>query len=305
MVILGGGPIGIEIACALNNLGIKVTILEMNNNILPKEDPELGILLQEHLKNKGIDIKTSRRLTKIFKNHEIKFICDKNDGSQEEIIAESLFVAVGRKPNIEDLNLAKIGINVSSKGIIVNNKLQTSVSNIYACGDVVGPYQFSHMAEYQASIAVQNAFIPIIKKHINYNNIIWVTFSDPEFASAGLNEQEARQKYGDNIKVFRINYDSIDRAKMDSNTFGLCKIICDSKGHILGAHILGARAGELIHEIQVGKFYNFHIWDLYKPIHAYPTYSELLWKISKQAYIKKITDNPFIKLISYLFRLKK
>ncbi len=119
------------------------------------------------------------------------------------------------------------------KGIVVNSTLQTSVKNIYACGDVVGPYQFSHMAEYQATIAAQNACIPIFKKHVQYNHVIWVTFSDPEFAVAGLNEAQARAYYGDAIQIFRMSYSALDRAKIDDTTFGLLKIICDKKDILL------------------------------------------------------------------------
>lgn len=301
MLILGGGPVGVEIACALNNLGVKITLVEMNKNILPKEDPELSIMLAERMESKGINLRTSLALTKIIKNKEIRFICTQSDSVQVELVAESLLVCVGRSPNIENLNLENIGIKMTPKGILVNNEMQTSVSNIYACGDVVGPYQFSHMAEYQAIIAAQNALIPFFKKSANYNNAIWVTFSDPEFASAGLNEADARDKLGDKIKVFRINYSAIDRAKIDDNTYGMCKIICDSRGYILGAHILGKNAGELIHEIQVGKSYNLQIWDFYKVIHAYPTYSELIWHISKQAYVNKLKQNSFLNVFKKLF----
>lgn len=300
MVILGAGPIGIEMASALNKLGVTITIIERNENILSREDPELSNMLADRMRKNGIKIYTSFNLAKIVKNKEIKFICYKNDESQIELSAESLFIAVGRKPNIENLNLEKIGIKTTSRGIIVNNKLQTSVSNIYACGDVVGPYQFSHMAEYQATIATQNAFIPLIKKYVNYKNVVWVTFSDPEFASAGLTESDARERFGDKIKIFRENYNDIDRAKIDDNTFGLAKIICDSKGYILGAHILGTNAGELIHEVQVGKYYNLRIWNLYNPIHAYPTYSELLWHLAKKAYIESLYKNPLIRFVSWL-----
>lgn len=304
MIILGGGPVGIEMACALRTLGVRITLIEKQQTILPKEDVELSTMLTEHMKAGGIDLRTSLTLTKVFQNKDITCICSRSDGTQIELNAENLCIAVGRKPNIENLNLEKIGVETTSKGIITNSRLQTSVSTIYACGDVVGPYLFSHMAEYQAAIAAQNAFIPLIKKRVDYQHVIWVTFSDPEFASAGLTESAARQHYGDTIQLFRLPYNALDRSKIDNNTFGLCKIICDSRGYILGAHILGPRAGELIHEVQVGKYYNLRVWDFYKPIHAYPTYSELIWNLAKRAYVQHLSKNPIIKVVSWLFKKK-
>jgi pyruvate/2-oxoglutarate dehydrogenase complex dihydrolipoamide dehydrogenase (E3) component len=304
MIILGGGPVGIEMACALNTLGIQITLIEMNPMILPREDPELSAMLLDHMKSKGIDVRLSHTLVKVAKNKEIIGVCKQADGNNIEIKAAELFVAVGRKPNIENLNLDNIGIKTTPKAIIVNDALQTSLPHIYACGDVVGPYQFSHMAEYQAVIATQNACIPLRKKRVNYHDVIWVTFSDPEFASAGLNEAQARVAYGNNIKLFHKKYDT-DRARIDDNTFGMCKIVCDPKGYIVGAHILGTRAGELIHEIQLGKFYNHRIWDFYKPIHAYPTYSEIVWSLAKKAYIQRISESPLVRFIAWLFGKKK
>lgn len=301
MIILGSGPVGIEIACALNQLGVKITLLEMENRILPKEDHEISSLLYEKMKTNGIDVRTSTKLVKVMQKNGVTCICIQSTDNQMDVCAESLFLAVGRIPNIEGLNLEGIGVETTAKGILTSSTLQTSVSNIYACGDVVGPYQFSHMAEYQASIAAQNALIPFYKKHINYDNVIWTTFSNPELASAGLTESEARKKFGNKLKIFTLPYSNIDRAKIDDNAFGLCKIICDSKGYIVGAHILGANAGELIHELQIGKYYHFRIWDFYKPIHAYPTYSELIWHCAKKAYIQKLQNNFLLKIAKKIF----
>lgn len=301
MVILGAGPIGIELAGALHKLGVTITIVERSEHILPKEDTELTHLLMQKLIQDGIDIKTSHTLSKVSKKNEtIELICNTSNDRQVIVHAESLLVAVGRKPNVEYLNLDTIGVKTNPTGIIVNKKMQTTVPSIYACGDVVGPYQFSHMAEYQATIAVQNAFVPLFKKHVDYSNVIWVTFSDPELASAGLTESQARSTYGDSIITYTLKYNEIDRTKIDNNEFGICKVICDSKGYIIGAHILGERAGELIHEIQLGKYYNFRLWDFYKPIHAYPTYSEIIWHLSKRAYVAKLKNNLFIRFIKWI-----
>jgi pyruvate/2-oxoglutarate dehydrogenase complex dihydrolipoamide dehydrogenase (E3) component len=302
MIILGAGPIGVEMACALNKFGVKVTIIEMSAYVLPKEDPELSSMLKEKMISEGIDIRTSLKLVKVVQDDtQIKGIAQDLKQQLVEVSAASLLIAVGRKPNLDGLSLERVGVATTNKAVVVNNKLQTTVANIYACGDIVGPYQFSHMAEYQAVIAATNAFLPLFKRRLNYENVIWVTFSDPEFASAGLTEEQAREKHGNSIAVYRIQYDALDRPKIDNKTFGLCKVICTKKGKILGAHILGERAGELIHELQVGKYYNYTLPDFYKPIHAYPTYSELIWHMAKRAYVQNLTKKWYIKLLKKFF----
>lgn len=303
MVILGAGPIGVEMGCALNKLGVKVTIIEMSSHILPKEDPELSALLKEKMINDGVAIRTSLKLVKVVQDGKhIKCISSNTHEQIVELSAEALLIAVGRKPNLEQLGLEKIGVATTGKAVVVNAKLQTTVPTIYACGDIVGPYQFSHMAEYQAVIATTNAFIPLLKKTVDYQNVIWVTFSDPELASAGLTEMQAREKYRNNIEIYRLEYNALDRSKIDNKTFGLCKVVCTKKGKIVGAHILGARAGELIHEVQLGKYYNYALWDLYKPIHAYPTYSELVWHLAKRAYVQNLTNKWYIKILTKLLK---
>jgi pyruvate/2-oxoglutarate dehydrogenase complex dihydrolipoamide dehydrogenase (E3) component len=305
IVILGGGPVGIEMGCALSALGVHVTIIEMNETILSKEDRELSDALKEKLiREEKISILTSLKLEKVAqKGESIIFFCNAvKDGKKEELCADALFIAVGRRPNIDGMNLEHIGVRVTSQGIVVNKKLQTSIAHIYACGDTVGPYLFSHMAEYQAVVATTNALIPFFKRSVNYENVVWITFSNPELASAGLTEAQAREKYGNTIAVYRVKYDEIDRAKIDNNIFGLSKVICDAKGRIIGAHILGAHAGELIHEFQLGKFYHVYIQDFYHPIHAYPTYSELIWRGAKRAYVDYISNKWYIKLLTKFFK---
>jgi len=303
MTILGGGPIGVEMACALNSLGVKVTVLEMNMQILAHEDEQVSALLAQHMIAQGIEIKTSMTLQRVVDG--TKLVCRLADGSMQDFTCSRLLVAVGRRPNVEALGLEAIGVNSTSRGITVNNKLQTTLDHIYACGDVVGPYQFSHMAEYQAVIAARNACVPVFKTRVNYAQKIWVTFSSPELARLGLTEQEARAAHGNRIQIFCVPYSTIDRSAVDDATLGLCKVICDARGYIIGAHILGARAGELIHELQLGVHYKVRFKDFYKVIHAYPTYSELLWHGGRMAYLQWIRQNFFIKMISWFMMKNK
>ena len=196
------------------------------------------------------------------------------------------------------LDLEKAGVEYSDRGIKVNEKLQTSTDNIYACGDVIGSYQFSHIAEYHASIAVPNALLPLpIKRKVDYTNIVWTTFTDPEFARAGLTEAEAREKFGDSIKVYRFNYDKVDRAKTDMNETGMSKYICAKNGKLLGIHIIGERAGELLHEAQLAKSLGVPFHKIQSMIHIYPTYGDVVKRPAVAAYIDKLQNNFFIKLV--------
>ncbi len=301
MIILGGGPIGIEMASALNRLGVFVTLIEMQDRILPREDKELVDLLTTMLKQEGVNILTGTAATKVMKqNNNIIMTCMR-DKKVENIQAETLLIATGRKPNGDGLALQNAGVQVNKKGIIVDQYLRTTTPTIYACGDVVGPYLFSHMAWYQAVIATCNALIPFFKKSVDYENVIWVTFSAPELATAGVTEQAAREKYGDAIQVYRRPYDMLDRAHTDNSTAGLIKVITDKKGKIVGVHILGERAGDIIHELQVAKTKGICLADLQSVIHAYPTYAELNWFVAKAAYLDKLNQNIVIRLLKWLF----
>ena len=173
-----------------------------------------------------------------------------------------------------------------------------SASNIYACGDVVGPYRFSHMAEYQAIIATRNALLPFpFKRQINYRMAAWGIFTDPELAHAGLTEEEARSLYGEKISVYRQRFQNIDRGKTDGAEIGMSKFICDPKGKLLGAHILGKRACEIIHEGQLVKALNLPFRKIQSVIHVYPSYSDVIKQPAKLAYIESLRRNPFISLL--------
>ena len=301
MVILGAGPIGVEMASALNRLGVEITLIEMQDRILPREDAELVTLLTEIMKQEGVNILTGTRATKVTKENSSIILTCARDNKIENIAAETLLVATGRKPNIADLALHNAQVNADKQGIVVDKNLRTTATNIYACGDVVGPYLFSHMAWYQAVIATRNAIIPFFKKSVDYTNVIWVTFSAPELATAGLTEQAAREKYDNAIHIYRRSYDSIDRAHTDGTMMGLIKVITDKKDNVLGVHIIGERAGDIVHEIQLAKTKGMRLTDLHTVIHAYPTYSELNWFVAKSAYLDKLERNIVIRWLKWLF----
>jgi pyruvate/2-oxoglutarate dehydrogenase complex dihydrolipoamide dehydrogenase (E3) component len=174
------------------------------------------------------------------------------EGSECELEAERVLIALGRKPDLEELSLENAGVITSPKGIVADKTLRTTAPNIYACGDVVGPDQLATMAEYQGIIAATNAVLPV-KKKVDYRNGVYVIFTDPTLAYIGLTEAQARAKYGHKLKVYRFDYANMRRALIDGATKGLGKFLCDGRGRLIGAHILGEAAAEVIHEAQVIK----------------------------------------------------
>ncbi len=305
MIVLGGGPIGTELAQALSRLGVHITIVEMAEQIMIREDKELRDLLARRLADEGLVLLTRTKAVRLSQEEGmISLTVEGPDRETRAVTAESILVAVGRVVNTEGLGLEKAGVHHSPKGIAVDDALRTSSPNIYACGDVVGPYQFSHMAEYQARIATQNALLPI-KKHADYEHYIWCMFTDPELAHAGLTEDEARQKYGEKVRVYRWEYGNTDRGKTDMEGFGLSKIICNDRYKILGAHILGSRAGDVIHEIQVAKTFDIPLYKLDSVIHIYPTFSDVIKQPAKVCHIDELKGNPFVQVLGALFGPKK
>lgn len=284
LLIIGGGPIGIEMAQAFNRLQVEVHLVQRSDQILKKEEASFSESLSRKLTQEGVNLLIGYEAVKLEEKDKIELTVADSNGNRKQIKGEKILVAAGRKANIENLNLDKIGIKTSSQGIVTDKKMRTNIAHIYACGDVVGPYRFSHISYQEAMTAAVNAVSPISFKKISYENIIWVTFTDPELAHLALTEAEAREKYGDQIKVYQLDYSDLDRAVTESET-GKAKFICDKKGKLLGAHIIGDRAGEIIHSCQILKTFDLPFKKLQSVIHAYPTYSEIIRDGSKTAYI--------------------
>ena len=305
MIVLGGGPIGTELTQALARLGVDVTIVEMADQILIREDHELRDLLASRLASEGIKIRTRTKAAKLSQeNGRTLLVVEDEHGGTDTVTADAVLVAVGRKANVDGLDLQKAGVEYSPKGVRIDDKLQTTSPNIYAAGDVAGPYQFSHMAEYQARIAAQNALLPI-RKRANYAHYAWCMFTDPELAHAGLTEHEARVLHGNKVRIYRWSFKDMDRGKTDGEEFGMSKLICDPKFRIIGAHILGARAGDIIHEAQVAKTLGIPLYKLDSVIHIYPTFTDAVKQPAKLARIDRLRENPVVKLATMLFGKKR
>ncbi len=298
MIILGAGPVGIELAAAMNRLGVKVTVILRSGQILKKEDPELANRLAGILQAEGVTILAETH-TKSLVQQQGKITAKiENKQGTGEIEADAILVAVGRKPNVDQLALEKAGVDYDARGLAVDKHLRTTAKNVYAAGDVVPPYLFTHIAEYEAIIATTNACFGLPIRRTDYRNVLWCTFTDPELAHAGLTEAQARQQYGDRVRIYRCEHKDVDRAKTDLAENGMSKFICDGSGKLLGIHILGHSAAELMHEAQLAKFLGLNFSKIAMLIHAYPSYSDAVRQPAKRCYIDNLQKNFFVKLIS-------
>jgi pyruvate/2-oxoglutarate dehydrogenase complex dihydrolipoamide dehydrogenase (E3) component len=302
MIILGGGPIGAEMASALNRLGVEITLVQRDERILPRDDEELVGILTKNLLGEGINILTRTEAVGCSAGARgISLTVQDHSQKTSVLRAAALLVAAGRTPNVDGLDLEAAGVEYSRQGIRTDRSLQTTASNIYACGDVLGSYKFSHIAEYHASIAVPNAVLPLpIKRKVTYRDIAWSTFTEPELAHAGLTEKEARERYGDAISVYRHSYGEIDRARTDLADVGMSKFICDKRGKLIGIHILGERASDVLHEAQLAKTLGVRFHRIRSMIHIYPTYGDLVKRPATAAFADRLQNNFFVKQLRKL-----
>ncbi len=276
MLVLGGGPIGCELAQSFSRLGAEVTQLDMAPRILPREDAEISELMTRRFKAEGINVLTGHKTTG-FEASDGGFWClaEKSD-EKVRIEFDRVLIAIGRKANVTGLGLEDLGIELTPQGTVaVNDYGRTNVPTIYGCGDVVGPYQFTHMASHQAWFATVNSLFGKFKKFkVDYSIVPWATFTDPEVARVGLNETDAAAQ---NIafEVTRYELAEHDRALADGETLGFVKVLtAPGKDKILGATIVGAHAGELIGEFVLAMKHGLGLNKILGTIHIYPTMLE-------------------------------
>ena len=276
LLALGGGPIGCELAQAFQRLGSRVTQVEREARLLAREDPEIARLVQRRFAEEGVDIRAGHRAREIIqKDGRQRLICE-HAGQTVGIEFDRILCAVGRAPNSAGFGLEELGVKLNpDRTICVNEKLQTSLPNIYACGDVAGPYQFTHTAAHQAWYAAVNALFGRFKRFkADYTVIPWATFTDPEVARVGLNEQDARRQ-GVRYEVTHYGLEELDRAITEGEARGVVKVLtAPGRDKILGATIVGEHAGELITEYISAMRQGFGMNKILSTIHIYPTLSE-------------------------------
>ena len=306
LFVLGGGPIGLELAQAFQRLGSNVTVVEFLDQILGPEDADMAEILRGRLESEGVEILSGTRAIKAESHGTVVRLTvvpsQEGEGSPRVLEADALLVATGRKPNIDGLNLDNTGVDFTPRGITTNTRLKTSVSHIYACGDVNGQFPFTHVAEYEAGIALSNAILHLYRK-ADYNRVPWCTYTDPEVASIGLNEKRA-QKAGIEYQILEHQFKENDRALAEAESLGKIKVLISPRGKILGCQIIGAHAGELIHEWVIAVNGNVRLSTLVGSIHVYPTLSEISKRVAGSYYSKKIFSERTKTILRFLFNLK-
>ncbi|MCH8568789.1 MAG: FAD-dependent oxidoreductase [Balneolales bacterium] len=285
MIIVGAGPIGTEMAQAFNQLGTQVTVIDRGSRIMPKDHPELADNLQKILENEGITYFFDAELKAVKGDKSSITATIFQKGGNQDLKADKILFATGRRPNIEQLGLEKAGVTFITSGIVVNTGCRTSQKNIYAIGDVAGKYQFTHMAEHMAKVAITNALLKFPMK-IDSKNIPWVTFTEPELAHVGQSKKELDEQ-GINYHTYRFPYSMIDRAITDDKTEGWIYIYAKKwNGKILGADILGAHAGELISQYGLAMKNGLTLRNIADTIYPYPSYALGARRAADQWYIQ-------------------
>jgi len=276
LLVLGAGPIGCELAQSFSRLGAEVTIVDQAPRIMPREDEDVAEAVMRRFTDDGITVLTGFKADSFARDGSGGVLTVKSDDETRTLAFDKVLIAIGRKANVEGFGLETLKMPLSQRGTIeVNQYLQTVYPNIYACGDVAGPYQFTHMASYQAWFAVLNALLDGLKKfRINYKVVPWATFTDPEVARVGLSEQEAKEQ---DIPYELTHYgiDDLDRAIADNEAHGFVKVLtAPGSDRILGATIVGYHAGELLTEFVLAMTHGLGLKKIAATTHIYPTLSE-------------------------------
>ena len=288
LIVIGGGPIGMEMAQAHRRLGSKVTVLE-GLKALGKDDPELATIALERIRSEGVEVVEAAMASEISAEGGVT-VKTKDGGSYT---GSHLLMAVGRKPNTETLDLEKAGVKADRTGITVGANLKTSNRRVYAIGDVAGGLQFTHMAGYHAGIVIRSALFGLPAKSSNAH-IPWATYTDPEIAQVGMTEAEAKAAHGDRLEVLRFDFAENDRARAELNTTGLIKVLV-VKGRPVGASIVGAQAGELIQVWALVIANKLKIGAVAAMVSPYPTMGEINKRVAGAYYTPRLFESDRVK----------
>jgi pyruvate/2-oxoglutarate dehydrogenase complex dihydrolipoamide dehydrogenase (E3) component len=298
MAVIGGGPIGCELGQAFGRLGVQVTLLEALPRLLDKEDEDAAALVRAQLESEGVRVVTGARVRRAARQGALTRL-ELETG--EAIEAEAVLVAAGRRPNVEGLGLDAAGVAFDGGGVKVDARLRTSQPHIYAAGDVVGGYQFTHLADHHARTVVRNVLVPWVKARIDTSVLPWCTYTSPEVARVGLSEAEA-QRQGVAHDVWRQPMSEVDRAVLESEERGFAKVLTAAGSDtILGVTLVAERAGEVIHEFAVAMKAGMGLKALSTTIHAYPTFAEVARKAADRYQRSRLTPRAR-RLFAWLYR---
>jgi len=301
LIVIGGGPIGMELAQAHRRLGAKVTVLEMAR-LLIKDDPELTRIVIERLQHEGVEFIEGGRKLVLERNVDGKILVScETDAGKQHVTGSHLLIATGRRANVSGLNLELAAVDYSERGVQVDARLRTSNRKVFAIGDVAGPYQFTHMAAYQAGIVIRNMLFKLPAR-VDYTAVPWVTYTDPELAHVGMSEADARNS-GQEIRVLRWSFEENDRAQAEKRTEGMIKVITTPNGRILGASIVGLHAGELIQPWILAISQKMKIGAMASMIAPYPTLAEANKRVAGSFYTEKLFSRVTKRIVRFLLKL--
>lgn len=285
LLILGGGPIGIEFAQIFRRFGREVVVVEMSDEIIHKEDADVIARIRKILAEEGIEIRTGWAAKSVRSDGGKKIVRIENKiGETKEVRVDEIFAASGRRANTDNLGLEAAGVKTNDGFIVVDKYLQSSVPRIWACGDVHGGMQFTHVAAYEAVKLVRNMLFPG-RSPVRYDNVPWGLYTDPEIGHIGMTETEATTVHGaENIRTYCVEMAEVDRAVVDRTTGGFVKLVCDKRGHILGAHALCANASTLIETLVLARQKKVTVAQLAQLVSPYPSFADALQKAASLYY---------------------
>ena len=301
LLIIGGGPIGIEMAQAHKRLGCDVTVFDMAD-ILPQDDPELTDTIRKTLIDEGVRLEENIKIKSVHHTKEAVTITIDKDGEEKKIRGSHILVAAGRAVNIDGLDLEKAGVDYDKKGIETNKRLRTSQRHIFAAGDVAGGPQFTHVAGYHAGIIIKNMIFKI-PASIDYSALPWATYTDPELAHVGMTLKQAQEKHGESLKTVEWEFEENDRAIAERHQAGKIKVLTDKRGRILGVSIVGSHAGELISMWGLAISQKMKIGAVANMIVPYPTLAEVGKRAASSYYTPSLFSEKTRTLVSFLKKL--
>ena len=299
LIVIGAGPVGLELAQAFGRLGARVTVLEAAQP-LAQEDPECAAILLDALAREAIAVRSGVTVVRVERGEPGVRVVIRGTGGEETLAGSHLLIATGRRPNVDDLGLDRAGISHDRRGIQVDRGLRTANKRVYAIGDAAGGPQFTHVANYHAGLVMQNALFRLRPK-VREDAIPRVTFTDPELAHVGLTEDEALRR-GYRIRVLRWPYHENDRAQAERETAGQIKVIATPRGRILGATIVGPAAGELITTWTLAVSRRLNLRAIYGIIIPYPTLSEIGKRAAVTYFMPSLRSNWLRRTIVWLRR---
>ena len=303
LIILGGGPIGIEMAQAFCRLGSKVSVVQRGNQILSKEDRDMADTVMEVLQSEGVTFYLNTSILKVDDlGKQIEVTIKNSSNLTTKLRGERILVALGRVANVEGLGLEGLGIEFGRKGIQVDDRLRTKQKHIYAAGDVTGQYQFTHAAGYEGGVVLTNAIFHLPRK-VDYTFLPWCTYTDPELADMGMNEKAA-ETAGVEYSIWTEEFKNNDRSLAEGETVGKIKMILDSKEKPIGVQILGPKAGELLSEWVAVLNGKMKLSTLASAVHPYPTLGEINKRVAANFFSPKIFSERVRKGLKFLFNLK-